>query len=115
MTFEVSKETQNIWGYGTDNTNEGALLWATNSVNAEQQQNITVLDYFGMPKYPYYATQPAYGNVYCLAYGGVLYCYNLTTGIRTWSNGNGETPGNNTDAGVGRGYSHNFSMQSVTA
>jgi hypothetical protein len=104
VVFEVSKETQNIWGYGTDNTNKGAFLWATNSVNAEQQQNITVLDYFGMPMYPYYATQPAYGNVYCLAYGGVLYCYNLTTGIRTWSNGNGETPGNNTDAGVGRGY-----------
>jgi hypothetical protein len=54
--------------------------------------------------YPYFATQPAYGNVYGLSYGGVLYCYNLTTGVRTWTNGNGATVGNNTDAGIGRGY-----------
>ena len=96
----VSKETQNIWGYGTDNQNKGAFLWATNSVNAIQQQDMTPLDYFGEPFYPYFATQTAYGNVYGLSYGGVLFCYDLTTGIRIWSNGNGHTPGNNTDTGT---------------
>jgi outer membrane protein assembly factor BamB len=97
VLIEVSKETQNIWGYSTKN---GALLWETNKVNSLPQQDITPLDYFGNPYFPYYATQTAYGNVYSLAYGGVLYCYNLTTGKRTWSNGNGHTPGNDTDTGT---------------
>ncbi len=97
VLIEVSKETQNIFGYGTDNKNKGALLWETNSVNAVPQEDITPLDYFGEPYFPYFATQTAYGNVYGLSYGGILYCYNLTTGIRTWTNGNGGTPGNNTD------------------
>jgi hypothetical protein len=104
VVCDVSKETQNIWGYGTKDSDQGNLLWTTNSVNALQQQDITPLDYFGEPYFPYFATQTAYGNIYGLAYGGVLYCYNLTTGVRTWTNGNGETPGNNTDAGIGRGY-----------
>jgi hypothetical protein len=100
VLFEVSKETQNIWGYSTKDADGGKFIWETNSVNAQQQQDITPLDYFGEPFYPYFATQPAYGNVYGIAYGGILYCYNLTTGIRTWSNGNGHTPGNNTDTGT---------------
>ena len=97
VLVDVSKETQNMWGVSTKT---GQLLWATNSVNALQQQNITPLDYFGEPYFPYFATQTAYGNIYGLAYGGVLYCYNLTTGIRTWSNGNGHTSGNDTDTGT---------------
>ncbi|MGD0406002.1 MAG: hypothetical protein ABSB10_05050 [Candidatus Bathyarchaeia archaeon] len=100
VLIEVSKETQNIWGYSTKDADGGKLIWETNSVNALQQQDITPLDYFGEPYYPYFATQTAYGNVYGIAYGGILYCYNLTTGIRTWSNGNGHTPGNNTDTGT---------------
>jgi hypothetical protein len=97
VLIEVSKETQNIWGYSAK---DGSLLWETNKVNSLPQEDITPLDYFGAPYFPYYLTNPAYGNVYCLAYGGVLYCYNLTTGVRTWTNGNGHTPGNNTDTGT---------------
>ncbi len=104
VIIEVSKETQNIWGYSTQNSDAGKFIWATNSVNAVPQDVITPLDYFGEPYYPYFATQPAYGNVYCISYGGILYCYNLTTGVRTWSNGNGENAGNSTDVGIGRGY-----------
>ena len=100
VLIDVSKETQNIWGYSTKDSDAGRLIWETNSVNAIKQQDITPLDYFGEPYYPYFATQCAYGNVYGLAYGGILYCYNLTTGIRTWTNGNGHTPGNDTDTGT---------------
>jgi len=100
VVTEVSRETQNIWGYSTKDADAGKLLWQTNEVNSLQQQNITSLDYFGNPYFPYYSTQTAYGNIYGLAYGGVLYCYNLTTGVRTWVNGNGHTPGNNTDTAL---------------
>ena len=94
---EVCKETQNIVGYSY---NGGQKLWETDMVNSIPQSEITPLDYFGNPAYPYVATNPAYGNLYVLAYGGVLYCYDLQTGVRTWSNGNGHTPGNNTDTGT---------------
>ena len=94
---EVCKETQNIVGYSYDG---GQKLWESDLVNDIPQSEITPLDYFGNPAYPYVATNPAYGNLYVLAYGGVLYCYDLKTGVRTWSNGNGHTPGNNTDTGT---------------
>ena len=100
VLIEVSKETQNILGYSTKDSDAGKLIWTTNSANAIPQQDITPLDYFGEPYFPYFATQTAYGNVYGLSYGGILYCYNLTTGVRTWSNGNGHTAGNNTDTGL---------------
>jgi hypothetical protein len=104
VIIDVSKETQNINGYSTKNSDAGKLIWTTDTANEQPQSEITPLDYFGEPMYPYFATQTAYGNVYGLSYGGVLFCYNLTTGVRTWSNGNGHTTGNDTDAGVGRGY-----------
>lgn len=104
VLIEVSKETQNIFGYSTKNADAGKLIWTTNSVNAVPQDVLTPLDYFGEPYFPYFATQTAYGNVYGISYGGILYCYNLTTGVRTWSNGNGHTTGNDTDVGIGRGY-----------
>jgi hypothetical protein len=94
---EVVKETQNIIGYSYDS---GQKLWETDLVNSIPQSQITPLDYFGNPAYPYVATNPAYGKLYVLAYGGVLYSYDLTTGERLWSNGNGHTPGNDTDTGL---------------
>jgi hypothetical protein len=94
---DVCKETLNIVGYSYDN---GAKLWETNEVNDIKQTDITPLDYFGNPAYPYVATQPAYGKLYSLSYGGILYCYDLETGQRLWSNGNGGTPGNNTSTGL---------------
>ncbi|MCW3998705.1 MAG: hypothetical protein NWE93_00515 [Candidatus Bathyarchaeota archaeon] len=100
VVTEVSRETQNIKGYSTKDSDKGKLLWETNKVNTLNQQDITPLDYFGNPYFPYYSTQTAYGNIYGLAYGGVMYCYNLTTGVRTWTYGNGNTAGNTTDTGT---------------
>ncbi len=95
--IETCKETQNFVGYSFAN---GQKLWETDEVNALQQQEITPLDYFGLPYFPYVATQLAYGNVYTIGYGGILFCYDLQTGMRLWSYGNGGTPGNNTDSGL---------------
>jgi hypothetical protein len=95
--IEVCKETSNMVGYSYA---DGSKLWETNEVNALQQQQETPLDYFGNPSYPYVATNLAYGNIYSLSYGGILYCYNLTTGQRLWTNGNGNTPGNSTNTGT---------------
>ena len=95
--IETCKETQNFVGYSFAN---GQKLWETNEVNELQQQEITPLDYFGLPYFPYVATQLAYGNVYTIGYGGILFCYDLQTGLRLWSYGNGGTPGNNTDSGL---------------
>ena len=96
---EACKETYNFVGYSLDN---GAKLWETNdpSVNAVTQNEITTLDYFGNPAFPYVATQPAYGKLYSLQYGGYLYCYDLQTGKRLWIYGNGNTPDNTTNSGL---------------
>ncbi len=95
--IEVCKETYNMIGYSYDN---GAKLWETNEVNTITQNDITPLDYFGNPAYPYVATNLAYGKIYSLSYGGILFCYDLKTGEMLWTNGNGHTPGNNTDTGT---------------
>jgi len=60
----------------------------------------TALDYFGNPIYPYIASQLAFGKLYSYAFGGILYCYDLTTGNLEWSYGNGGVPGNDTNSGT---------------
>ena len=64
------------------------------------QNEISTLDYFGNPYFPYFSTQPAYGKVYSLQYGGYLYAYDLQTGKRLWTFGNGNTPNNSTESGL---------------
>jgi hypothetical protein len=84
---EGIKETRNFNLYSTD---DGHLIKTTDSQ--------TALDYFGNPIYPYVASQLAYGKLYSYCYGGILYCYDLTTGSLLWTYGNGGT-GNSTDSG----------------
>jgi len=57
------KETYNFVGYSMA---DGSKLWETNdpAVNAVTQNEITTLDYFGNPAYPYVATQPANGKLF---------------------------------------------------
>ena len=97
--MDACKETYNIRGYSAK---DGSLLWETNdpNVNAVTQNEISTLDYFGNPYFPYFSTQPAYGKVYSLQYGGYLYCYDLQTGKRLWTFGNGNTPDNSTESGL---------------
>src|SRR5450759_5194718 len=83
---EGIKETRNFNLYSTD---DGHLIKTTDSQ--------TALDYFGNPIYPYVASQLAYGKLYSYCYGGILYCYDLTTGSLLWTYGNGGT-GKSTDS-----------------
>ena len=86
---EGIKETRNFIGYSVDDGH--TVFGPTPSQSA--------LDYFGNPIYPYIASQLAFGKLYSYAYGGILYCYDLTTGDLDWTYGNGGVPGNNTDSG----------------
>ncbi len=61
------------------------------------------LDYFGSPGPGTLSDQIAYGNIYSVAYSGVLYCYNLATGNVLWTYGNGGS-GNSTNAGLNTAY-----------
>jgi len=93
--IEVCKETQNMVGISLTN---GQRLWETDVVNTVKQMEVTPLDYFGNPYFPYVATQLAYGKIYSICYGGILFCYDLQTGVREWTYGNGGA-GNSTDSG----------------
>ena len=86
---EGIKETRNFIGYSV---NDGSTVFGPTPSQ-------TALDYFGNPIYPYIASQLAYGKLYSYAYGGLLYCYDLTNGDLLWTYGNGGVPGNNTDSG----------------
>jgi len=85
---EGIKETRNFIGYSM--TNGSKVFGPT--------QSQVPLDYFGNPIYPYVASQLAYGKLYSLCYGGLLYCYDLTNGNLLWTYGNGGA-GNSTDSG----------------
>jgi hypothetical protein len=86
---EGIKETRNFNLYNLD---DGSLITTTESQSP--------LDYFGNPIYPYIASQLAFGKLYSYAFGGILYCYDLTTGDLEWSYGNGGVPGNDTNSGT---------------
>ena len=97
--IEGIKETTQFVGYSMKT---GQKLWTT--------EGQTTLDYFGNPSYPYVAAQSAYGRLYSLNFGGLLYCYNETDGTLLWTYGNGG-PGNSTQSGVqAPGYYPGFIM-----
>ena len=73
---------------------DGSLLWTTPTGLQSP------FDYYGAPYYPFDTSQLAYGNLYTCAFGGVLYCYNLTTGTLAWSYGSGKVPGNDTSTSL---------------
>jgi len=97
--MEGIKETTQFVGYSM---RTGKQLWTT--------EGQTTLDYFGNPSYPYAAAQSAYGRLYSLNFGGLLYCYNETDGKLLWTYGNGG-PGNSTQSGLqAPGYYPGFIM-----
>ena len=65
---------------------DGSLLWGP-TAPAEQY------DYFRS------TTRSAYGKIFFAGYGGVLYCYDIKTGNKLWSYGNGGE-GNSTSSGL---------------
>jgi len=85
---EGYKETLNWVGY---NLYTGAKMWGPTASQVP-------LDYFGNPITPLIQGQAAYGNLYSIGYGGILYCYDLKTGNLLWTYGNGGE-GNSTYSG----------------
>jgi hypothetical protein len=90
-------QTMNLYGYSIDNGNQ---LWGpqtdsnsfdtfTGSVNTENTGSHRI----------------AYGNLYKSGYGGVLFCYNETTGELQWTYGNGGE-GNSTVPLLGTPWGH---------
>ncbi len=96
---EGIKETTQFIGYSMK---DGSKLWTSDGE--------TTLDYFGQMAFPYAAAQEAYGKLYSMNYGGLLYCYDLKDGKLLWTYGNGGE-GNSTSSGLQtHGYYPGFIM-----
>ena len=93
--IEGYKETMQFVGYSMDT---GAKLWTTDGQ--------TALDYYGNPALPNANGITAYGKLYSSQLGGIMYCYDTTTGDLLWTYGNGDTPDNSTNAGRYLAYGH---------
>ncbi|HLC00416.1 MAG TPA: PQQ-binding-like beta-propeller repeat protein [Candidatus Bathyarchaeia archaeon] len=94
---EAYKETAQFVGYDMDT---GERLWTTDPQTVESP-----LDYYGSPYAPFIATVSSYGNLYTASYGGLLRAYDLRTGAKVWTYGNGG-PGNSTSSGRYLAYGH---------
>ena len=90
---EGYKETMQWVGY---NLRTGQQLWGPVG-------NQSSFDYYGNPIFPFLDSQLAYGKLYSSAYGGILYCYDLTNGNLLWTYGN-DGQGNTTKAGFNVPY-----------
>ncbi len=93
---ESYKETAQWTGYSMTT---GAKLWGPGI----SQTAINAFDYYGNPIVPFITGQVAYGKLYSSGYGGILYCYDLTSGNLLWTYGNGGA-GNSTNAGLSVPY-----------
>ncbi|MCW3998641.1 MAG: PQQ-binding-like beta-propeller repeat protein [Candidatus Bathyarchaeota archaeon] len=83
------KEVMQWVGYDLDT---GELIWGPTDSQ-------TAFDYYGNIMFASPTGTAAYGNLYSSAYGGILYCYDMTTGDLEWTYGNGGE-GNSTNAGT---------------
>ena len=90
---ELYKETMNFVGYSMTT---GQKLWGPTPEPG-------AMDYYGNDFGGNLDGQFAYGNLYSCGFGGVMYCYNDTTGQLKWTYGNGGT-GNSTNAGYYNPY-----------
>jgi outer membrane protein assembly factor BamB len=93
--FEAYKETMQFVAYDMDT---GAYAWGPTPTQ-------TALDYYGNPALPYVNGQIAYGKLYSVQYGGILYCFDTANGDLLWTYGNGGE-GNSTNAGLYLAYGH---------
>ncbi len=88
--FEAHDETLNFIGYSMDT---GKQLFTTSQ--------LTSWDYYGQPAPAQIYIQAADGNILSSAFGGVLFCWNDTTGKLEWTFGNGPFGSDNsTKAGL---------------
>jgi hypothetical protein len=85
------KETMEFTGYSLDN---GNYLWGP--INGDVRA-FSTYSWSGHPENS--GRTIAYGKLYYAGYGGVVYCYDMKTGQRLWTYGNGGQ-GNSTNTGV---------------
>jgi hypothetical protein len=86
---ETLRETNNFVGYNLDT---GAKMWGPTPSQV-------ALDYYGSPSSGSITDTIAYGKLYAMGYGGIVYCYDTSTGDLLWTYGNGGVPGNDTNSG----------------
>jgi hypothetical protein len=98
ITYGGLDPTVGVFCEGIKETRNFNLYSATDGHLIKTTESQAPLDYFGNPIYPYVSSQLAYGRLYSYCYGGLLYCYDLTTGQRLWTYGNGGVLGNSTDS-----------------
>ena len=90
------KESLDLYGYSTAT---GNLLWTT----SPPASSTVEWNYMGAQTvFPMFAM---YGNVYFAGYGGLLYCWNVSTGVLQWTYGNGGE-GNSTSSNLVTPYGH---------
>jgi hypothetical protein len=104
VTFGGADPTVNVFIEGYKETTQ----WIGYSLTTGQKiwgptASQTAFDYYGNPVLPYDVSQVAYGKLYSSAFGGILYCYDLTSGKLLWTYGNGG-PGNSTNSGFNTPY-----------
>jgi hypothetical protein len=92
--IEYYKQTAQWVGYNMDT---GKKLWTT-----EPQTDVNSLEYYGNIRSSAAVAQLAYGKLYSSGFGGLCFCYDLETGERLWTYGNGGE-GNSTNAGFSTG------------
>jgi len=92
--IEYYKQTAQWVAYNMDT---GERLWTT-----ESQTDVNALEYYGNIRSSAAVAQLAYGKLYSSGFGGLCFCYDLKTGNRLWTYGNGG-PGNSTNAGFSTG------------
>ncbi len=85
---ENLRETNNFVGYNLDT---GAKIWGPTTPQV-------ALDYYGSPSSGSITDTIAYGKLYAMGYGGIVYCYDTNTGDLLWTYGNGGA-GNSTNSG----------------
>ena len=85
---ETLRETNNFVGYNLDT---GAKMWGPTTPQV-------ALDYYGSPSSGSITDTIAYGKLYAMGYGGIVYCYDTNTGDLLWTYGNGGA-GNSTNSG----------------
>jgi hypothetical protein len=85
------KETMEYTGYSLD---DGGYLWGPIGGDVRDFQTYS---WSGHPENS--GKTVAYGKLYVCGYGGVVYCYDMKSGSRLWTYGNGG-PGNSTNSGI---------------
>jgi hypothetical protein len=77
-----SQQTRQFWGYSLT---DGALLWGPTDPMPAWDYYLPDVSVSYISPFPTVGWTTAYGNLYAAGYGGVLYCYDIKTGVLKWT------------------------------